>query len=263
MDIIKECFFQNKKLTDINPKGVGYQQCGAKHSCGPQKRDCWIIHFVISGKGMLRLNHKTYHIHENQMFIIPPDEIFYYQADAENPWEYTWITFDGDYANRLHELGRYVVDIEQCYFENVLGCKKFPGAEAEYLASCVWRIFAKLFSKKGSTNYVIMVKEYINDNYMNDIVIGDIAKNIGLDRKYLSRIFKEVMGITIRDYLNEVRITKAKNFLVDYHYNVITTASLTGYSDSVAFSKFFKRHTGHSPKYYLELDSDEDFNDIE
>ena len=263
MDIIKECFFQNKKFTDINPKGVGYQQCGAKHSCGPQKRDCWIIHFVISGKGMLRLNHKTYHIHENQMFIIPPDEIFYYQADAENPWEYTWITFDGDYANRLHELGRYVVDIEQCYFENVLGCKKFPGAEAEYLASCVWRIFAKLFSKKGSTNYVIMVKEYINDNYMNDIVIGDIAKNIGLDRKYLSRIFKEVMGITIRDYLNEVRITKAKNFLVDYHYNVITTASLTGYSDSVAFSKFFKRHTGHSPKYYLELDSDEDFNDIE
>ena len=98
---------------------------------------------------------------------------------------------------------------------------------------------------------------------MNDIVIGDIAKNIGLDRKYLSRIFKEVMGITIRDYLNEVRITKAKNFLVDYHYNVITTASLTGYSDSFAFSNFFKRHTGHPPKYYLDLNLDKDFNDTE
>lgn len=257
--MIKECFFQNKRFTDINPRSVGYQRCTPKHSCGPQKRDSWIIHFIISGEGILRINHETYHIHKNQMFIIPPDAVSYYQASAENPWEYTWISFDGEYADCLSELGKYVVDIEPHYFENLLECKKFPGAEAEYLASRLWRIFAKFSQKKGSTNYITIVKEYINDNYMNEISIGNIAKNIGLDRKYLSRIFKEITGITIRDYLNEVRITKAISFLCDHHYNVRTTASLTGYSDSFAFSKFFKRHTGHSPKYYLDLFQDKVF----
>lgn len=257
--MIEECFFTNKHFSDINPLGVGYQKCSPNHSCGPQQRDYYAIHYIISGEGILRMNHKTYRIHENQMFIFPPDTTVYYQASADNPWEYTWLLFDGECAKLLDCLSSPVLEIDYKYFKDLLDCKNYPGTEAEYLISRIWLIFSYLFCKKSTGDYVAIAKEYITCNYMTTINLEHMAHSMGISRKYLSRIFKEVTGQTMREFLNDIRFKKALTLLVDSHYNVRTVASLVGFDDSTAFSKFFKRHDGHSPKYYLKKKQSKDF----
>lgn len=174
MHYIEECFFGNKNFKDLNPKSVGYERCKPGHSCGPEERGVWLIHYIISGTGFLRINHKTYHISKGNMFIIPKHTMFYFRTDTENPWEYTWISFDGEYAEKLLQLKSPVIPIEQKYFDNLLECKKYTGMEAEYLSSRLWLIISQLFKYK-KYDYVAVARDYIINNYMRKISIGYIA----------------------------------------------------------------------------------------
>ena len=52
---------------------------------------------------------------------------------------------------------------------------------------------------------------YINDNYRTDIRLDAVAREAGMSPSHFSRIFKKVMGLSYQEYLNDRRITKAKN----------------------------------------------------
>ena len=67
-----------------------------------------------------------------------------------------------------------------------------------------------------------------------------------MNRIYLSRIFKEDYGISIKKYIVSVRMNHAKKFLEDGH-SVSDVADMVGYSDAFGFSKMFKSYFGVSP----------------
>ena len=81
---------------------------------------------------------------------------------------------------------------------------------------------------------------------MNEIRVEQIAENLNLDRRYLSRLFKQKMGQTIQEYLIIVRMDEAKRYLAEGR-SVSETATLCGYTDTCNFSKMFKRVCGISP----------------
>lgn len=250
---MEECFFENKNFKDLNPRQVGYEKCIPEHSCGPELREYYLIHYVISGKGELILGGKKYQIGEKHIFIIPPDTIFSFKADREEPWEYTWLCFDGDYAKKLLTLKSPVMPFKEKYFENLLACRKYTGIEAEYLASRLWMIFAQIFRKNRFADYTAVLREYITKNYMKKISIEKIAENMGLSRKYLSALFKQSTGKSPQEFLISLRIDKAKDLMINHGYNVGEAAKSVGYEDSLAFSQLFKRHMGHSPAYYIQM----------
>lgn len=200
----------------------------------------------------MRINHKTYRLNAGYMFIIPPDTLFYFQADSENPWEYTWLCFDGEYAKRLNTLKSPVLPIDGTYFSNLLECKNYTGMEAEYLSSRLWLIFSQIF-KQQKYDYVAVARDYITTNYMRKINIEYIADNIGINRKYLARIFKEATGQSMRDFLVDLRMQKARGLIINQKYNISTTASMVGYDDPFTFSRQFKKHFGHPPSYYIDF----------
>ena len=82
--------------------------------------------------------------------------------------------------------------------------------------------------------------------YMQEIRVEKIAEQMGLDRRYLSRIFKQREGFGMAEYISLVRVERAKAFLAKGH-SVGDTAILCGYSDSFTFSKMFKKQVGLSP----------------
>lgn len=250
MHYIEECFFENKHFNDLNPSSVGYERCKPGHSCGPEERGGWLIQYIISGKGILRINHKTYRISEGHFFIVPKHTLFYYQSDVENPWEYTWISFDGEYTEKLTELKSPVIKFDYKYFENLLDCKNYTGMEAEYLASRLWMIVSQLF-KNEKYDYVSIARDYITNNYMRKISIEYIANSICINKRYLSRLFKETTGQTMQDFLISLRMNKARGLIINHHYSVKLAAAMVGYDDAYAFSKQFKKYFGHSPSYYV------------
>ena len=108
-------------------------------------------------------------------------------------------------------------------------------------------MYAEFFaSQKHSNHYIRRVKNYIQTMYMQPLRVESIAQMVNLDRRYLSRVFKERVGCSIQEYIIEVRMEQAKMCL-ENGTTVAQAARLCGYDDVSNFSKMFKRRYGTSP----------------
>lgn len=91
------------------------------------------------------------------------------------------------------------------------------------------------------------VEQYIIDNIQDEISLESISSRFNLSPYYFSRTFKEMLGYNFSDYINIVRINKAKEFLKDDSRSIKEICYSVGYSDPNYFSKVFKKYEGISP----------------
>lgn len=246
-----EILLTNRELTDLNPVSFGREECKPLHSFGPAVRKYTLIHYVEQGKGTLfKNNNESYPIRAGEAFIIFPDEVTFYQADKDDPWTYRWIGFDGTLSEKYRQLPP-ILPIANELFPNV---QENSDSMIEYsLAGQLFLMTATLFSGiKHKNHYVRQVKNYINAHYMQEVSVEQISLHLGLDRRYLVRLFKEKTGQTIQDYIIEVRMDEACRQLA-LGRSVNETATICGYRDTCNFSKMFKRRYGVSPMHWRKL----------
>ena len=97
---------QKHKFSDLYLCFCGYESCQPLHSYGPAVRPNYVIHYIISGKGTFTIGNRTYRLTAGQGFFLMPNVRTYYEADADDPWTYLWIGFDGEKAaSYVQELG--------------------------------------------------------------------------------------------------------------------------------------------------------------
>ncbi|MBE7045285.1 MAG: response regulator [Ruminococcaceae bacterium] len=99
---------------------------------------------------------------------------------------------------------------------------------------------------------ILRAKNYIDKNYMHALSLTDMSDYLQMNDTYFSMLFKSEMGITFKDYLTAVRITKAKSLLVNEEIKINKVAEMVGYGDYRSFCKIFRRETGSSPSEYRE-----------
>lgn len=90
----------------------------------------------------------------------------------------------------------------------------------------------------------------IENNYVRNMSLHDIASSVGVSRFHLNRIFKERTGYTPRSYLEKVRVKKAKELLLTTNCNSTDIGYQIGYQSISSFYNAFKRSTGFSPRQY-------------
>ena len=95
-------------------------------------------------------------------------------------------------------------------------------------------------------------KNYINNNYNNDIALSDVAGYVYLSTSHFARAFKKHFGISPIQYLLTVRIEKAKELLEETNLRVGDIASSVGFSAQQRFNDIFKKHLGMSPSEYRQ-----------
>ena len=94
---------------------------------------------------------------------------------------------------------------------------------------------------------------YIRSNYSDrDLTIKTIADHMYISHTYLCMLFKKSTGKTLNEYITEVRIEKAKEFLQDNRKKLYEVAEQSGFSDPNYFSTIFKRIMGYTPSEYRE-----------
>lgn len=106
---------------------------------------------------------------------------------------------------------------------------------------------------KESTYSAIILDalDYIRDNYADmELSTNGIAKHVNLSSSWLSTKFKEEVGVGISDYLNSVRIQKAKQLFDQEDYMIYEVAERVGFTSSQYFSKIFKQYAGVTPNEY-------------
>ena len=109
-------------------------------------------------------------------------------------------------------------------------------------------------SMKRSHNSELNVKvqDFIDNNIYNiNLCQTMIADNFRMNKKYLSRFFKEQNGISINDYINSYRLKQAK-YLLSQEVSVYEIAESVGYGHIVTFIRIFKKKEGITPGNYRE-----------
>lgn len=108
--------------------------------------------------------------------------------------------------------------------------------------------------QKGDIKCVVKdIKQYIDIEYSENITLKDCAELYFVNAKYLGRVFKNIVGISFHEYLNNVRCESAKRMLKSRAESITEIAFLCGYSDVTYFNRVFKRMCGMTPKEYKHM----------
>lgn len=259
----------NQMFEDLYFCGGGRSSCFPGHSFGPDVRLNYLIHYIISGKGIFETDSRRYLLSQGQGFLIEPGVSTFYQADDKEPWNYLWINFNGSLAGQIvRELG---IRREHPVFS----CQEGPQLE---------EIFNRLFEASGSgmslyqhsqllaflhklasrpeasqggdgfvnrANYHIdRALVFIRANYSNRLQVSDMANYLGISRNYLFTLFYRHMGQSPQEYLSSFRLGCARELLTTTDYSIGEIALLCGYQNVNVFSAAFKRKYLISPSLF-------------
>ncbi|MDQ0114741.1 response regulator transcription factor [Paenibacillus harenae] len=120
--------------------------------------------------------------------------------------------------------------------------------------------YSELIRKAQSANRpfeVADIKAYIDDHYFEDIKISMFAEKYFLSREYLMKLFKGQFSYGIHEYVQKVRMDKAKELLGDPALKIQDISEMLGYKDKNYFSKAFRNYYNVSPSEYRTAHQDE------
>ena len=101
-DVYKQSFKQNyTNNIELSIFNCGIERCAPGQTWGPGIRDHYLIHLVLSGKGVFEVGGRTWEVSQGQLFFARPSQLIRYTADEQQPWEYSWVGFNGACAHKL------------------------------------------------------------------------------------------------------------------------------------------------------------------
>ena len=91
-DVYKQSFKQNyTNNIELSIFNCGLERCAPGQTWGPGIRDHYLIHLVVSGKGVFEVGGRTYEVVPGDLFFARPSQLIRYTADEAQPWEYSWV----------------------------------------------------------------------------------------------------------------------------------------------------------------------------
>ncbi|MBQ5901064.1 MAG: AraC family transcriptional regulator [Clostridia bacterium] len=250
--MLHNIFLAESDFPALNVVNFGYEDCEKSHHFGPAVRTYWLLHFVESGFGTYNIEGNTYTLKPGEVFVIPPYVETYYQADAQNPWRYTWVGFtcNGKLPLDLPHVIKCPAALE--IFERMKKCDSIIGGKNAFLVARVWELFSLLLEKEQKEpDYIEIALGAIHSEYMSELNASTLAERLSLDRSYFTTLFKEKVGVSPGRYIFTHRMTTAASFMLSGQ-SVTTAANSVGYNDIYNFSRMFKRHFGIPPREYIK-----------
>lgn len=156
-----------------------------------------------------------------------------------------------DLLNQLITKGKNI----QAYFKNTDIITNLEDFYTEYdkleKQSDLPHIFGKEIDKMAHHEVAVQrAIEYLRKEYDKDITLEQISNYCAVSKNYFCNIFKKTTGQSIWDYLTNIRIEFAKQYLNDTSLKNIEIAEKVGYDDPAYFTRIFKKKTGITPSEY-------------
>ena len=250
----------------------GKEACEPGHSYGPDTRSEYLLHYVLKGHGTFTCADKTYKINEHDAFLILPEEVTTYCADSQDPWTYVWIGFNGTKAEDCLRQAGFTGDFRVRHFQNseyiservndILNAHHLTYAHDLIRQSNLMLLLSEMIQEYQEIapqtrlteyphqTYVEYATEFIEWHLHENIKVTDIANYVGLDRSYLTKLFKKTFDLSPQDYLINLRLSKAATLLKTTDHTISQIAEMVGYNTSLAFTKAFKSKYSISPGAY-------------
>ena len=254
-DVYKQSFKQNyTNNIELSIFNCGLERCAPGQTWGPGIRDHYLIHLVVSGKGTFEVGGKTFEVVPGDLFFARPSQLIRYSADEQQPWEYSWVGFNGACA---HKLAAQLPFTDTAPVHHTQDEAAMVGYLYLFISALMKETSeTRPHNASSSNQYVLNAIKYIQFNYSHDISIDDVAKSVGVSRSHLYRVFMLNVGKSPIDYLTEYRINEACKLLRAGNLSIAEVAISVGFFDQFYFSRVFKRAKGMPPSKYIAAQSE-------
>lgn len=211
-----------------------------------------------------------FNISGGQGFLIFPGQITTYFADKDNPWEYTWLEFDGLKVKEVIDLTKLTLE-NPVYNPTDSKLREALLNEMSYIShnpqegpfNIIGHMYLFLhyltssYKRQGivrttrmSDFYIKEAINFIEQSFMDDISVEDVAERCNINRSYLTKIFKDSTGKSPKEFLIIYRMSKAQTLLRNTELSVADIGRSVGYNNQLNFSRAFKNFCGLSPSQW-------------
>lgn len=106
--------------------------------------------------------------------------------------------------------------------------------------------------RRHSSSYIEQCKDYVQKHFKEKIYLDKAAEALGVSSSYLSRLFRKETGMRFQDYINDVKIERAKNLLLYSEESLAAIAEYINFPSQSYFGKIFRERTGMTPRQFRE-----------
>ncbi len=225
------------------------------------------LSLILNGNGWFVYNGQTVKMKKDEIFLFPHNIYRDGYTDPEDPWYFITVHFnmetfgennDNDFselnAKPIHcpkNIRQKIIELSAVWQEKGLAYETKCRAILQDVMTDL--VIYNERSRHNPLRYqkIETVQTHIQENIEKHFKIEDLAAMADVSVSYFRQLFKSITGMSVAQYVNFIKINKAKDLLISGEYNVTEVANQTGYSDIFYFSRIFKHHTGHPPSYYL------------
>lgn len=252
------CIFNERRSGDLICTDFVYETGDVQAKIS--SRDGFVLGIVERGRGTLFAEKRELSIREEEAFFIPRN--LPYRLKFDGDLAYYYVVFYGRRASELllrigaSEASVYSVDSAR---EEILpfcrDCiRRAKNGNRDILGEAVLLyIIAHLGDDKAPTEELLSkMIEITNEEYKSvHFSLATLAERLSYSAKYLSLYFKKKKGMCYTQYLRALRLDHATFLMEQGIASVKSIALLSGFADSLYFSKLFKAERGVSPKDYI------------
>ena len=220
-----------------------------------------VFHFVLSGEGIVNGNR----ISENTVFISYNETPMNYYPSENNPWSYVYVRLLGKDLKKVFSDYDFNFGLTILPFtkeKELFNILSLYGSLCNYndyeARKAIANTFLLLFDKKSlpadadglQKQHAGNIKSFIDENYYKKITVKSIADKFYLSKDYVRNLFIKFYGTSPKNYIQNVRMERAKELLLTTETSIKVVAGSVGYDDALLFSKMFKKYYNVSPKKY-------------
>lgn len=249
-------FLPNMQNEDVNILNFVYETKKREYT-GMNVETVYKMHLAVRGKGKFHTLHGVYDLNDGDIFFTRPS--MSYAIESGENFEYMYISYLGLRTNRLMDKlnisGERVIfknqtELKTIWENSILDNKSILNLRCEGILLYSFSILGeKITEDRENDDTVLKIKEYIEENFSdNSLSLEKISKKYSYNKKYISGVFKKKFGVGITQYTTRLRIQYACALMERGFTSVSDIAFQSGFSDSMYFSKVFKKVMGISPK---------------
>lgn len=223
----------------------------------------FILEYIMSGKGYLVVNGKTYPLKANDVYLLEPGSSHEYYADKNDPFKKIWVNFRSDlFFNIFNEYG-----LQQTYvfpdtdildeMSSIVALEKVSvyndhiyKAASKQLFSVFMKLAEKTEVKAEGSVIAQQILAELDRAIDGTVSIEEICSKLFISRSKLIREFKKHYHITPHAYLIGRKVAFAKMLLQNTTHSIKSISNHLGFADEHYFSNIFKAKAGMSPSEY-------------
>lgn len=261
----KAIYEMHEDINDKLPVIFHISSLDESTTCYPNWHENIEILCVIDGKAEVTVDSVRFQAHKDDIVVINSDSFHIVRA-IDGPVNYYCLIIDREFCKSLgfdtttDYLKEKIFDLGLTSLFSELAAE-IKNKEEHYEAAVKYMVCEMLvkmyrsycvaadnaYENSGKSELVKKASKYISKNCSRSVSIDEVADAVNVSKYYLCRIFKEVMGITMVEYVNFRRCKKANRLLSIGNMSISDVAEACGFDNMSYFSKIYKKYMNILP----------------